>query len=244
MKPHVQFLLTLAALAPATWLGEFLGLPLFVTMLVMFLAQTWLVFEYNTRAMLRPRPIPERGYDRRREALERDESLIFNLGFVKADEFYLKSISDAVVYVYEHRSEPVALWAYHAGVKSFCDFVTRFEGDVTLTTTSGSSAGTIRRPPRRLAQVYKDLDHRQMFEAHARAVAFASRHGLRPERIPAASLRESFVGSVKEFNERWRSDRLFLLRFLGGMATGAGQDYRKPLEKQYPSGLTPEALAG
>ncbi len=164
MKPHVQFLLTLIVMAPVAALGDFLGLPYFVTALGFFLAANQFIFFYNSRAMLRLRPVPARGYERRREALERDESLLFNLGFVKTDEFYLKSIGDAVVYVYEHRSEPVVLCAYHAGVKKFCDFVTKFEGDVTLTTTSGGSAGAVKRPPRRLAQIFKNLDYAGMFE--------------------------------------------------------------------------------
>ncbi len=63
-------------------------------------------------------------------------------------------------------------------------------------------------------------------------------------RVPAHSFRDFFVGSVKEFYERGRGQRFFTLRFLGGLATAAGQNYKMPLEEQYPTGLTPEALAG
>lgn len=244
MKPLTQILLTFGVIVPANWLGDQLGLPFLLTMAVTFLALNYFYFAYNSRAMTALRPIPERGYDGRREVLERGESVLFNLGFRKMDEFYLKSISDVVVYAYEHRSEPVVLCTYHAGLTTFCDFITRFEGDVSLTTTSAGSAGAVRRPARRPAQIFKSLDHAQMFEEHRRGVAFLGRHGLRPAQLPLSSFRQFFVGSVKEFYDCGRRDRLFLLRFMFGFLTAAGQDYRKPLEEQYPAGLPREALAG
>jgi len=231
-------------MAPVLWLGDWLGLPFFLTAAAGFIALNYLLFAYNSRAMRVLRPIPERGYDRRREALERDEHVLFNLGFRKLDEFYLKSVSDVVVYAYEHRSEPVILCAYHAGVKSFCDFVTKFEGDVSLLTTTAGTAGAVRRPARRLAQIFKNLDYAQMFEEHRRGVAFLERQGLRASELPATSFRQFFVDSVQEFYDCGRRDRLFLLRFMGGFLTAAGQSYRRPLEQQYPAGLPREALAG
>ena len=244
MKPLAQFLLTMVVMAPAVWLGDWLGLPFFVTMLVAFVALNYFIFAYNSRAMQVLRPIPERGYDRRREALERDEAMLFNLGFCKTDEFYLKSLSDVVVYASEHRSEPVVLCAYHAGVKTFCDFVTKFEGDVSLLTTTSGSAGAVKRPARRHAQIFKNLDYTQMFEEHRRGVAFLGRQGLRPTKLPTSSFRQFFVASVKEFYDCGRGDRFFLLRFIVGFLTAAGQNYRKPLEQQYPAGLPRQALAG
>jgi hypothetical protein len=244
LKPLTQILLTFAVIIPADWLGYQLGLPFPLTMVLMFLALNYSIFAYNSRAMTVLRPIPERGYGRRREVLERDESVLFNLGFRKTDEFYVKSVSDVVVYAYEHRSEPVVLCAYHAGLATFWDFVTRFEGDVSLLTTTSGSAGAVKRPARRPAQILKNLDHAQMLEAHRGGVAFLERQGLRPTSIPPHAFRQFFVTSVNEFYDCRRSRRFFLLRFMFGFLTAAGQEYRKPLEQQYPTGLPREALAG
>lgn len=231
-------------MVPANWLGDLLGLPFLLTMLLMFFVLNYLIFIFNSRAMMVLRPIPERGYDRRREALERDEAMLFNLGFCKTDEFYVKSISDVVVYAYEHRSEPVMLCAYHSGVMTFRDFMTKFEGDVSLLTTSSGSAGAVKRPARRHAQIFKNLDYTQMFEEHRRGVAFLERQGLSPKKVPTSAFRQFFIEGVKEFYDRGRSDRLFLMRFIGGTLTAAGQNYKKPLEQQYPTGLPREVLAG
>jgi hypothetical protein len=59
--------------------------------------------------------------------------------------------------------------AHRAGLMTFCDFVTKFGGDVSLLTTSSGSAGAVKRPPRRHAQIFKNLDYTQMFEEHCRA---------------------------------------------------------------------------
>lgn len=88
MKPLTQILLTFAVVVPADWLGDLLGLSFLLTMALMFLALNYSIFAYNSRAVTVLRPIPERGYGRRREVLERDESVLFNLGFRKTDEFY------------------------------------------------------------------------------------------------------------------------------------------------------------
>ena len=244
MKPHVQFLLTSAVIAAAVWLGTLVGVPFLVTMVLMFFVVNQALFAFNSRAMLEPRPIPARGYEKRREALERDGREAAGLGFRKIDEFYLRTVSDAVLYVYKHESEPVFLCTYHLGVKSFCDFVTKFEDDITLTTTSGSGAGATRRPPRRLAQIFDNLGLGAMFAAHMRASAFMAQHSIRALDVPASEFRGFFVSSVKEFYARGREERFFLLKFLGGMATSAASRYKMPLEKQYPAGLTADVLTG
>jgi hypothetical protein len=83
-----------------------------------------------------------------------------------------------------------------------------------------------------------------MFEAHRAGVAFLARHSVRPVGVSLTPFRQLYVKSVKEFNDHSRRDRLFLLKFVGGMAAASAQRYKKPLEQQYPSGLTPEMLAG
>lgn len=244
MKIHFLFPLMVVVLWPVYAVSDLLGLPFLLTSVVAFFAINRVMLAYNSRAMLRLLPIPERGYDGRRETLERDESRIFNLGFRKTDEFYVKSLGDIVIYVYEHRSEPVNLCVYHTGLKSHCDFITRFDGDVSLTTTSVSSgAGAVRRPANRLAQIFTEADYGAMFESHLNGVAFMARHSLRPAGLADTPFRQLFVKSVKEFNDHSRRDRLFLLKFVGGMATASAQRYKKPLEQQYPAGLTPEMLA-
>ncbi|HEX6184874.1 MAG TPA: hypothetical protein VFZ44_13395 [Pyrinomonadaceae bacterium] len=244
MKPHYFYLLIFVALWPVYALSDLLGLPTLLMSVVIFFAFNWGVKVFNARAMLRLLPIPKRGYDRRREALERDESQLFNLGFRKTDEFYLKSLSDVVVYVYEHGSEPVRLCVYHTGLKSYCDFITKFDGDVSLTTTVAASAGAVKRPPHRLAQIFTDMDYGAMFESHQSGVAFMMRHSLRPLGLSAVPFREFFEKSIREYNDFSRRERFFLLKFVGGMATASAQRYKKPLEQQYPSGLTPKMLAG
>src|SRR6185369_13909319 len=98
---------------PVVRLADSAGVPFLVTLAVFFLVSNQLILLFNSRATQKLWPIPERGYGRRREELERDESVIFNMGFVKSDEFYLKTISDVVVYAYRHRSEPIDLFLYH-----------------------------------------------------------------------------------------------------------------------------------
>jgi hypothetical protein len=244
MKPYVQFLLTLAVMFPVVTLADLAGVPFLVTIAVLFLASNQLIFLFNARASRQLRPIPARGYDRRREDLERDEHLIFNLGFQKADEFYMRTISDAVVYAYRHRSDPVELCLYHLGIKRACDFVTRFEGDITLTTTTSKAAGAVRRPPRRLLQSFPGEGYGELLERHRRAVAFLGQHGIRVVEPHAPTFRARFVSAVQEFYDRGKGDKFFVMRFIGGVASAAGQNYRRPLEQQYPSGLTLDVLTG
>ena len=244
MKPYVHFVLTLAVMFPVVRLADSAGVPFLVTLAVFFLASNQLTLLFNSRATRKLWPIPERGYDRRREELERDENVIFNLGFVKLDEFYLKTISDVVVYAYRHRSEPVDLYLYHLGVKRTCDFITRFEGDITLTTTTTKSAGAVKRLPRRLLQIFTGESYDALLERHRRAAAFLSHHGIAAVELPVANFRERFLKSMREFYDCGKSQRFFLLRFFGGLASSAGQNYRRPLEQQYPSGLTLDVLTG
>ena len=244
MKPHAQFVLSGLLTLAAVWLGSLAGVPMLVTLVVMFFVINQSLMAFNARAMLVPRPIPARGYEGRREGLGRDEREILRLGFRKTDEFYLRTISDAVIYVYRHETEPVVLCTYHLGLKTFCDFVTKFEDDITLTTTSGSGVGTTRRPARRLAQVFGNLGYGAMYAAHARASAFIAQHSIRTADVPAAAFREFFVASVKEYNAHAREERFFLMKFVGGMATSAGKRYRMPLERQFPAGLTADLLTG
>ena len=244
MKPHVYILLTLVVMASATSLADSAGVPLIVSVVVLIFGGNRLVFLFNSRASRKLWPIPERGYDRRRGELGRDEHDIFRLGFVKTDEFYLKTISDVVVYVYKHRAEPVELYLYHLGVSRGCDFVTRFEGDITLTTATAKSAGALKRPPKRLLQIFPGENYDALLGAHRRAVAFIGHHGLAAVEQPASALRALFVKSMQEFHERGRSERFFLVRFAGGLASSSGQNYRKLLEQQYPSGLTLDVLTG
>jgi hypothetical protein len=244
MKPYVQFLLTLVVMIPVVTLGDVVGVPFFITVVIFFCASNQLMFLFNSRASRKLWPIPERGYDRRREAMEADEHLIFNLGFQKVDEFYLKTISDAVVYVYKHRSEPVELCLYHLGINRACDFITRFEGDITVTTATAKSAGAVKRPPRRLLQIVPGESYDTLLEKHRSAIAFLCNHGISPVNPPASAFRALFVNSMQEFYNRGRSERFFLLRFFGGLLTASGQNYRLPLERQYPSGLTLDVLTG
>lgn len=244
MKPYVHFVLTLVVMIPVVRLADWAGVPFFVTLAVFFLASNQLILLFNSRATRKLWPIPERGYDRRREELERDESVIFNMGFVKSDEFYLKTISDVVVYTYKHRSEPVDLYLYHLGVKRSCDFISRFEGDITLTTTTTKSAGAVKRLPRRLLQIFHGESYGALLQRHRRAVGFITYHGIAAVEQPAADLRARILKSMREFYECGKSQRFFLLRFLGGVASSSGQSYRRPLEQQYPSGLALDVLTG
>ena len=240
----MQFLLSGAVIAAAVWLGSLAGVPMLVTMLVMFFVINQSLMSFNARAMLVPLPIPARGYEGRREALGCDEREIFGLGFRKTDEFYLRTLSDIVVYAYKHETEPVFLCVYHIGLKTFCDFVSKFEEDITLTTTSASGVGTTGRPARRLAQVFGGLGYGAMFAAHVRASAFIAQHSIRKADVPAAAFRDFFVASVREYNAHAREQRFFVLKFAVGMAASAGKRYRMPLERQFPAGLPADVLTG
>jgi hypothetical protein len=223
MKPYVHFLLTLVVIVPVVRLAEAAGVPFFVTLVAFLLVSNKLIFLFNSRATRNLWPIPERGYGRRREELERDENMVFDLGFVKMDEFYLKTVSDVVVYAYKHRSEPVELYLYHLGVKRTCDFVTRFEGDITLTTTTTKAAGALKRPPKRLLQIFLGENYDALLERHRRAGAFLTQHGLSAVEQPASAFRARFVESMREFYERGKSERFFLFRFFGGWRRRRGR---------------------
>lgn len=239
LRVFLLFLATLAFGLPVAWLAEVAGVPFFFVAAVVFVVPNYLFLRYNARVADRVVPIPARGYERRREEIERDEHAVFNLGFARIDEFCQKTTSDYIAYSYKHHTEPVFLCLYHFGVKRGCDFVTYFADDVTLTTASTRVGGYTPRPPDWLLQIHTDASYEEMFTRHRRAVAFLRGRGHTTVDHPAASFRGLLLRALREYYEQPGASFLFL-KLAYGFLTGRAAKFCAPLEEQR---LPPELRA-
>jgi len=228
MLKTICFFLVVLALGYA--LIEAAGLPFVFVAALMFVVPNYVAYHYNARRCEQTWPIPECGYERRREDIERDEHMIFNLGFDRVDEFHQKASSNYIAYCYKHTAESVFLIVYHFGVTKGCDFITFFrESDATLTTSPLKSGGMMPRPPQRFLQLFPDASYAELFDEHRRSLAFLRGRGLTPLDHPAASFRGHVVRFLREFYDAGVSV-YFKLPYWFLMDRAAR--YCKPLEEQ------------
>jgi hypothetical protein len=240
MKPSV-FMVFSAIVTLLVWkIAGAMGIPVWAILLIgtplLILAQMYVALRYNSRSSLALEDVPENGYEKRLDVLEVNRQGLLTLGFQKTDEFYLKMACDIVTYVHQHESEPVYVCDYHLGNKTGTDLVTHFENDITLTTCTLRTGGTVPRPPKSLLQIIDNRSAEEVFYYHQRAIDFIKSRGISPRHIPTASFRDLFMQSLQEFFRRTRSV-FWPVKLMYWHFTGYAKIYAKPIQEQYLAGM-------
>ncbi|MBV9959010.1 MAG: hypothetical protein JO360_11345 [Acidobacteria bacterium] len=239
MKYQAYFVTCLLT-AMLAWFGSvLLGVPFWAVLgLVMpglALAQMYAANRFNGRASLECEPVPLTGYEMRLDRLEVARLDFDQLGFQKTDEFYLRMACDVVTFVHQHTHEPLYLCDYHFGQMVGVDLITYFEDDITLTTTTMQSGGTVPRQPKSLLQVIQHRSPAEVFAYHQHAVDFIKGRGVRPVYVPYLTFKERFMQSIREFFRRTRNP-LWSVKFIYWHFTRRGKIYMKPIQEQYLAG--------
>jgi hypothetical protein len=212
------------------WIMLVFGMPVLLYVLV------YASFRYGTRPGLKPQDIPEKGYERRVRDLESAGEKLAGLDFERKDAFYLKMIPDAVVYVFRHKFVPIHFCVYHLGSKMTCDLVSKFERDITITTTPSADGGMLPRRPEALLQVVVTDRYPELFNAHMKAHVYVRDQGLGEVEIPEGMFRSYFMQSIREQAEMVRKMPLWPLRMVYWVVTKRGRIYQKPIAEQHREG--------
>jgi hypothetical protein len=240
MKPQSYFLACMLT-AMLAWFGSgLLGLPFWVIIVLVMpalaLAQMHAANRYSGRASLEFEPVPETGYQTRLDRLESAEQYLYPLGFQKTDEFYLRMACDVVTFIHQHESEPMYLCDYHFGQMVGVDLITHFENDITLTTSTLRSAGTVPRAPKNLLQIIEHRSPAEVLAYHQNAVNFIRQHGASPVYVPYPTFKDRFMRSIREFFNLSRS-LLWPVKFMYWHFTHRSKIHAKPIQEQYLAGM-------
>ncbi len=209
---------------------------LIVGMPVLLIIFTYASFTYSFRASLKPEPIPQKGYESRRNELEKEAASVVSLGFNKFDEFYLKMIPDSITYAFKQNPGPVYLCIYHLGAKKACDFVSFFENDIALTTAGRVDSGMAPRPAKRLLQIFENAPYQVLLQKHIEAQDFIKSKGIKQIDI-REPFRNRFMWSLREFRRGVTQYSFWPLRLIYWTLAKRGKKYLKSIEEQHRAGM-------
>lgn len=213
------------------WLFVIVVIPLLV------IALTYGSFSYSFRQSLRIEPIPNKGYTSRIRSLDIEKIKVDNLGFEKVDDFYLKMIPDTLIYVFKHKEEPVYLCLYHLGVKTTCDFVTRYGDGYSLTTCNNIDGGMTPRPEKSLLQIITKVTYTDMFGIHMKAHNFLLHKGLRTHDVAEEEFRRYFLQCLHSQATYVRKFMFWPILLVFWTITKRGRVYCEEIETQHKRGL-------
>jgi len=195
-------------------------------------------FQYSFRESLAIQSVPEHGYKSRTNDLERESRLIELQGFYKIDQFYLRMIPDSITFVFKHTKEPVYFCIYHFGKKHTCDFVTRFENEYYLTTSSSVDAGMTPRPEKALLQIFPSTPYETLFQKHLKSRDYIFQNGISTFDIQEGEFRFYFMKSIKEQADHIRKSLFWPLMLLIRTISQYGRKFCSSIKEQYPQGFS------
>src|SRR5262245_43094512 len=134
MKQGFLLFVSLIAVLVAIQTLALLGFPVWIILMALPLVaygQIYALNRYNFRDSLDFELIPDKGFEKNREALELAGDELADLGFIKFDEFCLRLSSNVIAYIYHHRTEPIYFCQYDFGTFQMSDFVTKFDNGFT-----------------------------------------------------------------------------------------------------------------
>jgi hypothetical protein len=218
-----------------------LHLPLWAFLLIgapaMLMGLTYYSFSYSFRSSLQPEQIPAKGYESRVETLNLDYYRLANLQFHLIDYFYLKTIPDAVIYIYRHQTEPVYFCVYHYGSKISYELISYFDNDVTLTTTASVNAAMSPRPIGELIQVFEDRPLEYLMPEHLKGVNYLKYFGYSPTIFPDDRYRGKFMEEVFKSVKKIKSYALWPARMVYWTVTKRGRIHRQSIIEQLNNGI-------
>lgn len=204
---------------------------------LLLIVLTYTSFLYNFRESLQMEPIPERGYSSRTKELEKDQETIqYSLDFRKIDQFYLKTIPNSVTYVFKHKKEPIYFCIYHLGKKMACDFLTRYENDMYLTTSNVIDAGMTPRPDKYFLQIFPGKSYKDLYNEHQKSHLFLNNKGVRTFNMAEGEFRHYFMKSFFEQGAYIRKFFLWPIRLIFRTITQRGRVFCKPIIDQHAQG--------
>lgn len=213
-----------------------LNIPLWAFLLIaspiLVFGLTYFSFIYSFRDTLEPQQIPEKGYENRLAELDRDYPRINYMQFERIDAFYLKIIPDTVVFIYKHRFEPIFLCDYHLGSQRSFDFITYFENDIGLTTTTSVSGGLSPRPAGEFLQVVEGHPMEVLLNEHTKGVYYLKYQGVNSIDIPIHIYRQKFMEDLFKSAKSMRSYSMWPMRLVYWTIVKRGKIHKRPIEEQ------------
>lgn len=235
MKSTNIQLLTFSLLFLSTFLVVALGLPLWSFVLIiptLIYSQLYLHQSYSFRETLMIEDVPTTGYEKRLLDLEANQRLFYESGFVKFDEFYMRTANDVVSFAYQHKSLPVFLCEYHFEQLSSYDFITKFDNDFSLTTTKIKNVHIMERPVEKMLQSFPKATFEELFQKHLQGIEFLKTQGFEPREMSLTLFRKDFL---EQFLKQGRQLKgllgpakiLYLLNF------GDKNRYKRSVQEQF-----------
>lgn len=215
-----------------SWYWCFVVFPVFA---VVGIYSLW---DNNFRASLTPLAIPEKGFDSRIRELKDAEEKVKGFGFVKIDEFYLKTTPlDTLIFVHKHNVEPAFYIVYHYGQRMTYELASKLSYGIILTTNSSVNSGNSPRPAKLLLQIFPGRKYDELYTLHLAAMDYLKRYNFTPEKIQVEELRDFFKQQIREQELHIRKNFFWPLLLIFWIFTKYGRRYALSIEKQYPSGF-------
>jgi hypothetical protein len=235
MKHGVTLLILITAGIVIVQTLLLLGVPLWLPIMILPLlayGQIYALNRYTFRDSLDFEMIPEKGYQKRREALDLKKNELAELGFINFDEFYLRLSNDVIAYIYRHQAEPIYFCHYHLGTMEFYDLVTKFDNGFSLTTADSKNAGSIPRPKNKMLQIFEGREIEELLHHHLEAVKFLESQGFKTSPLYLSNFRSDFLNSFLEVGREVRG--VFAPpKLIYWMVSGVSQNYCKSVQQQY-----------
>lgn len=209
------------------WEFILIFMPLYLIMTTYFTA--W----YNMNGKIQPKAIPP-AFEGRNYKAEQISPEIQQLGFYEIDRFYLPIIPDVNVYAFKHNTLPVFFCFYDFGTRQSCDFFSRYNNDISLTTTNTKDGGTLPRPVKAMLQIFPGYDYAQLFEQQTKAHRFLLNNGITALDLHKNEFRTFFM---KSFADNWtylKKHPLWPIPTIFRSVARVGIKHLKPIEKQWP----------
>lgn len=212
-----------------------LGFPVWILAIIfptVIYGQIYALNRYTFRQSLDFEPIPALDFPDRLTQLEANHRKFSEFGFVKFDEFLLRTSSNVVAYIYQHQTEPIYLCNYHFGQFEFSDLVTSFDDEFTLTTADTKKAGNVPRPNEKMLQIFDGQSIDELLFHHHQAIQFLQTQGFSPKQLFPESFRTDFLKSYFEVGKKVTS-LASPAKLIYWMASGVNKKYCKTVQQQY-----------
>jgi hypothetical protein len=235
MKPSAYKTFSFIVSLSGSFAIIFFGLPLWTFALfipALIYTQILVSNNYTFRDSLALEPIPETGYEKRLQDLETNQPFLSQIGFVKFDEFYMQTSNDLVAFVYQHLDLPIIALDYDLEILKQIDFDTKFEGEITLTTTNCKTAYMHERSDEKLIQSFPEMSFEELFNKHKQAVEFLKDQGLEPLEINHKYFRQEFLDEFIQVGKKFKGI-LSPFTTLHRYKLGNEYEYRKPIQEQF-----------
>jgi hypothetical protein len=231
---NFQFLTFLISLV-CSFAVIFFGLPLWIFVLLipgLVYSQLLIAHNYNFRDSISLEPIPQAGYEKRIADLESNQTLFSHSGFLKFDEFYMQTSNDILAFAYQHKNLPILGLEYHLEKIRAIDLNTKFQDEISLTTTNIRSSHLLERSDTKLFQSFPEMSFEEILHKHIQGIEFLKEQGFEPEEPELSSFRSKFLENFIKAGRKFKG-LLGPLMLLNRYYFGNKYEYRKTIQEQF-----------